>query len=120
MLSDIGQIAIITQDLPRAVRFYRDALGLQLLFEAPPALAFFQCGSVMLMLGPPESPEFDHPSSILYFNTADIGAAHAAMKERGVQFRDEPHVVHRDGTRALWMAFFEDSEGNVLAIRQWK
>jgi methylmalonyl-CoA/ethylmalonyl-CoA epimerase len=53
----IGQIAIPVGDLDRAVQFYGDVLGLRLLFRVPPALAFFDCGGVRLMLSPPEGPD---------------------------------------------------------------
>lgn len=119
-LLSIGQIAINAKDVPRAVQFYRDVLGIQFMFEAPPSLAFFRCGDVSLMLGGAESPEFDHPSSVLYFNSNDIDASHTALKERGVKFRDQPHKIHAAGGRELWMTFFDDSEGNILAIQQWK
>jgi hypothetical protein len=101
------------------VRFYRDVLGLNYLFEAP-GLAFFECGGVHLMLSGAESPEFDHASSVLYFNVEEIQVAYRELLGRGVSFRDEPHVVHRDGKRELWMAFFDDGEGNVFAIRCWR
>ena len=119
-LHSIGQIAINAKDIARAVRFYRDVLGIPFLFEAPPSLAFFRCGDVSLMLGGAESPEFDHPSSVLYFNSNDIAASHTALRERGVKFRDEPHRIHTAGNRELWMTFFDDSEGNILAIQQWR
>jgi len=119
LLTDIGQIAIVVKDLPRATAFYREALGLQFLFEAP-GLAFFQSGGVRLMLSGAETPEFDHPASILYFNVADILDAHRTLAGRGVHFRDNPHAVHKAGDRALWMAFFDDSEGNVFALMAWR
>lgn len=119
LLSSIGQIAINVKDLNRARDFYRDALGIPFLFEAP-NLAFFQCGTIMLMLGPPETAEFDHPASTLYFDVADIQGAWNALKGRGVRFRDEPHVIHRTPDKTLWMTFFDDTEGNVMALRQWK
>ena len=119
VLGDIGQIAIMTKDLPRAVAFYRDVLALPFLFEAP-GLAFFQAGPVRLMLGGAESPEFDHPSSILYFNVADILEAHRILAGRGVKFREDPHVIHKAGNQALWMAFFTDSEGNFFALMAWR
>ncbi len=119
LLQGIGQIAVRATDLPRATAFYREALGLPFLFDAP-GLAFFQCGGVRLMLSGAETPEFDHPASVLYFDVADIDAAYAALAGRGVKFRDQPHVIHKDGARALWMAFFEDSEANVFAIMAWK
>ena len=119
LLQNIGQIAIRVRDLSRATAFYRDRLGLPFLFEAP-GLAFFQCGGVRLMLGGAESPEFDHPASILYFDVADVLAAHAELTKRGISFRDEPHAVHQAGDRALWMTFFNDSEENVFALMAWR
>ena len=118
-LGDIGQIAIVIQDLPRATAFYRDALGLPFLFEAP-GLAFFQAGSVRLMLSRAEDPEFDHPASILYFNVEDILEAHRALAGRGVRFRQPPHPVHNAGDRSLWIADFEDSERNIFALMAWR
>jgi methylmalonyl-CoA/ethylmalonyl-CoA epimerase len=115
-ISRIGQIAIHAHDVERAAAFYRDTLGLKLLFKAGPGLAFFDCGGVRLMLTRPEKPEFDHPGSILYFAVPDIQAAHAAMKEKGVRFEDEPHVVARMPDHDLWMVFFRDSEGNLMGL----
>ena len=68
------------------------------------------------MLTRPEKPEFDHPSSILYFAVPDIQAAHAAMKDKGVKFEDEPHLIARTPDHDLWMTFFRDSEGNLLGL----
>jgi methylmalonyl-CoA/ethylmalonyl-CoA epimerase len=112
----IGQIAINAHDVERAAAFYQDAMGLKLLFKAGPGLAFFDCGGVRLMLTRPEKPEFDHPSSILYFSVADIQAAHAAMKGKGVKFEDEPHLIAKMPDHELWMTFFRDSEGNLLGL----
>jgi predicted enzyme related to lactoylglutathione lyase len=114
-LSQIGQIAVPVKDLDRAVACYRDQLGMKHLFSVP-HLAFFDAGGVRLMLSKPEKPEFDHPSSILYFKVEDIHDAHATLKSRGVHFVDEPHLIAKMDTYDLWMAFFRDSEENVLAI----
>ena len=114
-LGSIGQIAINVHDLARAVAFYRDTLGLRFLFEAP-NLAFFDCGGVRLMLGPPEKPEFDHPASTLYFKVADIRQATATLKSRGVAFEDEPHLIAKMPDHELWMAFFRDAERNLLGL----
>jgi methylmalonyl-CoA/ethylmalonyl-CoA epimerase len=113
--SRIGQIAVVVRDLERAVAFYRDTLGLRLLFQAP-GLAFFDCGGVRLMLGPAESPDFDHPASIIYYLVSDIAATHEALVRRGVAFRAAPHLVARMPDHELWLAFFTDSEGNTLAL----
>ena len=115
-ISRIGQIAINAHDIERAAAFYQEALGLKLLFKAPPGLAFFDCGGVRLMLTRPETPEFDHPSSILYFAVPDIQAAFAAMKAKGVHFEDEPHLLAKMPDHDLWMVFFRDSESNLMGL----
>ena len=112
----LAQIAIVVQDVERATRFYRDTLGLHLLFQAPPGLAFFDCGGVRLMLSRAEGEGADAATSILYYDVADIHATHAALRDRGVAFVDEPHVVAPLGERDLWMTFLRDSEANLLAI----
>jgi methylmalonyl-CoA/ethylmalonyl-CoA epimerase len=115
-ITRLGQIAINAKDVERAAAFYQDVLGLKLLFKAPPGLAFFDCGGVWLMLDRAEKPEFDHPSSVLYFAVPDIQAAYGRMKESGVHFEDAPHVIAKMPTHDLWMTFFRDSEGNLLAL----
>jgi methylmalonyl-CoA/ethylmalonyl-CoA epimerase len=115
-ITRLGQIAINAKDVERAAAFYQDKLGLTLLFKAPTGLAFFDCGGVRLMLDRAEKPEFDHRSSVLYFAVPDIHAAHARLKETGVQFEDEPHLVAKMPAHDLWMTFFRDSEGNLLAL----
>ena len=114
-LSQIGQIAINVHDTARAVAFYRDQLGMKLLFTAG-QLAFFDCGGVRLMLTQPEKPEFDHPSSILYFKVPDIKQAHATLSDRGVKFEDTPHLIARMPDHELWMTHFRDSENNLLSL----
>lgn len=118
-LGAIGQIAVNVRDLERAVGFYRDTLGLPFLMEAP-GMAFFDCGGTRLMLGLPESDEYDHPASILYFRIADIETAHRELAGRGVEFRREPFLVARMPDHELWMAFFRDSEGNTMALMEEK
>jgi predicted enzyme related to lactoylglutathione lyase len=114
-LARIGQIAINAHDVDRATAFYRDVLGLPHLFRAGP-LSFFDCGGVRLMLDKPEKAEFDHPSSIIYFQVGDIQTAHRRLKDAGAKFEDEPHVLARMPKYDLWMTFFRDSEGNLLAL----
>src|SRR5580700_5640515 len=114
-ITQIGQIAINVHDTNRALEFYRDTLGLKLLFTAG-RLAFFDCGGVRLMLTPPERPEFDHPASILYFSVADIQSTHARLVQRNVKTEGEPHVVARMPDHDLWLAEFRDSEGNIMAL----
>jgi methylmalonyl-CoA/ethylmalonyl-CoA epimerase len=114
-IENIGQVAIRARGLPASVAFYRDALGLQYLFESGP-LAFFMCGDVRLMLSPPETDEVDHPSSTLYFRVADLQAAYGELSKRGVEFVDEPHLIAKLPDHELWMAFFRDPDGNLMGL----
>jgi methylmalonyl-CoA/ethylmalonyl-CoA epimerase len=114
-LSHIGQIAIVVKDVERATAFYRDVLGMRFLF-AFPGLAFFDCDGVRIMLSRAEKPEFDHPSSILYFRVTDIQQAYQTLRSRNVAFADEPHVVARLTDHDLWMTFFHDLDENALAL----
>ena len=114
-LSAIGQIMVTAHDLDRAVAFYRDALGMKHLFTVP-KMAFFDCGGINLMLGLPENEQFDHPSSIIYFSVDDIEDAHGKLAGRGVAFEGKPHLVAKMESYDLWMAFFRDSENNIMAL----
>ena len=114
-LSRLHQISMRAHDIERAVRFYRDALGLPFLFTAPPRLAFFDCDGVRLMLSTPD-PGFDHPGSILYFAVEDIQQMRDTLASRGIPFRTEPHKIATLADREVWLADFEDTEGNTLAL----
>lgn len=113
-LGELGQIAVVVTDLETATTFYRDALGMQLLFEVP-GMTFFRCGDIRLMIGLPEG-EADLSSHILYYRVDDIDAAYETLKERGVEFIHQPRRVHRDDDHELWLAFFRDPAGHMLAL----
>jgi predicted enzyme related to lactoylglutathione lyase len=115
-LCAIEQIAVTAHDIERAVAFYRDTLGMKHLFSVPPTLAFFDCNGIRLMLSLPPKPEFDHESSIIYFNVADIQGAYATLAARGVHFEEAPIFVADMVTYDLWLASFRDSENNLLAL----
>ena len=112
----IGQLLIPVDDLGRAVPFYRDVLGIQFLFSAPPQMAFFQCGGVRLLVGVPPVGQTAQRGSTIYFQVADIGSVFASLNEKGVKFMAEPHIVHRTPSSELWLAEFTDSDGNQLAL----
>ena len=113
-LSAIGQIGITITDVERAVAFYRDALGLKLLFQVP-GMAFFDCAGIRLMLSGAENPGAEH-SSILYFRVPDIQDAAKTLEGCGVPFDQPPHLVARMPRHDLWMAFFRDPDRNLLAL----
>ena len=113
-LARIGQIAVVVHDLPRAVAFYRDVLGMRLLFQAPPGMAFFDCGGTRLMLSQESAAV---PESILYLRVGDIAGTYELLKSRGVEFINAPHMIHKhaDGTEE-WLCMFKDPEGRPLGL----
>jgi predicted enzyme related to lactoylglutathione lyase len=115
-LGKIGQIGVRVHDVERATAFYRDILGIEHQFSVP-GMSFFNCDGTILMLATPTSDDYDHPGSILYFQVESISDQHAALVEKGVEFLEAPHFIANMGPQDLWMAFFHDSEDNVMALR---
>lgn len=115
-LSRIGQIAIGVKDLERATAFYRDVLGLRFLFTAPPGMAFFDCGGVRLLLGEAVVGGEDPGSNVLYYFVDDIQSAVETLRLRGVGFEKDPAMIARLEDREVWLAEFNDSEGNPAAL----
>ena len=115
-LGQIGQIAVPVSDIQRAIAFYRDVLGMRFLFQAPPGLGFFDCAGVRLMLDAPAKAESQNYSSVIYFKVPNLHAAFETLSARGVRFEAEPHLLARLPDHELWMAFFRDPDGNLLAL----
>ena len=117
-VTHLRQVAVHVDDMDRAVAFYRDVIGLALVARFdPPGLAFFDLGNTRLLL------EGAAPSVVLYLEVRDIDAAHHALVAAGVDFVADPHRIHRDDAGDFgpvggeeWMAFFRDSEDNLLAL----
>jgi len=115
-LKQIGQIFVNVKNLDRAIAFYRDTLGMTFLFQAPPNMAFFDCGGIRIMLGRADRPEIDAIASVIYYKVAEIEKVAEVFKARGVEFIVDPHLVAPMPTYDLWLADFRDSEGNILAL----
>ena len=113
----VTQIAITVSDVPRALVFYRDSVGLpQLPIPAPPTMAFLLMGDVRLMLSQPEPGFAPGGGTIVYMKVGDIKATAAAMKGRGVDSMGEPHLIAKLPDREIWLAEFRDPDGNALAL----
>ena len=117
-MRELRQVAQHADDLDRAVEFYRDTLGLPFLAHFdPPGLAFFDLGGARLLLEQAASP------CVIYLASDDLAAEIAQLRAKGVEIIAEPHVIFADddgvfgppGTR-IRMAFFRDSEGNVVGL----
>ena len=114
-LGPIAQVSLYARDVARTEAFYRDTLRLRHVFTFGD-LMFFDMGGVRLYLHADE--EKWRPGSVLYFLVEDIQAAFEELQGRGVKFSGAPHLIFIDDETGVeeWLAFFEDSEGNMLAI----
>ena len=113
-LEAIAQIALTVTDLARAKAFYGETMGMKFLFDAG-TMAFFQCGTVRVMLGLAEQA-VTPAGTILYYKVGGIQAAHAALTAQAVPFLQPPHLVAKMPDHDLWMAFLKDPDGNVLGL----
>jgi DNA-binding CsgD family transcriptional regulator/predicted enzyme related to lactoylglutathione lyase len=115
-LGPIGQVSLSIRDVERATRFYSETLGLPHIFTFGD-LAFFDAAGVRLYLHRKDEEDW-RPGSIVYFVCDDIRAAHDRLSQRGVYFTGAPHLIFTDEETGIeeWMAFFEDGEGNTLAL----
>jgi methylmalonyl-CoA/ethylmalonyl-CoA epimerase len=116
--TQLHQVALFAHDLDRATAFYRDVIGLTFLFQAPPGMAFFDCGGVRLLIGTAAASGPNPPRTMLYYRVADIHAAVDRLKAHGVSLPREPMVIAKVEGREVWLLEFEDSEGNAAALMQ--
>ncbi|ETI70837.1 VOC family protein [Neobacillus vireti] len=114
-IQNVGQIGVPVKDIDRAIAFYKDILALPLLFSME-TMAFFECNGLRLLLSLPEQEQFVHPSSVIYFQVADIKESYQGLVEKGAVFIDEPHIVAKMGQTETWMTFFKDTENNTHAL----
>lgn len=115
MIQKVGQIGVTVKDLGRALVFYKEKLGLTLLFNTD-TMAFFECNGLRLLLSFPEKEEFASSSSVIYFQVNDIKSIYENLVDKGVIFIDAPHMVAKMGQVETWMVFFKDTEGNTHAL----
>src|SRR3984957_14268695 len=116
-LSHIGQIALIVRDVDRAEKFFGETMGFRKLFRFGD-LSFFDCAGVRLLLEKTTSDEEASKSSPIYFRCADIALAVRELKSRGVRFSSPPHLIAKMDDHDLFMAFFTDPDGHILALMQ--
>jgi methylmalonyl-CoA/ethylmalonyl-CoA epimerase len=126
-LGTIHQVSIPSSDIERSIEFYRDRLGARLIAKFdPPGLVFFDFDGVRLLLSGMSS-ESGSGSTAVYFRVDDVDEAYQSLVAAGIKFKGEPQMIYRDEDGTFgpagseeWMAFFEDPDGNTLALASCK
>jgi len=116
IIYSIGQIAIAISDLEQSLIFYRDKLGLPVLFEVPPNMAFLSCGDIRLMLTKLQGEPKDHKTSVIYYKVSDLNVAVEQIKLCGIQFIQEPQMTAKMPDHELWQGFIRDPDDNLIGI----
>ena len=116
-LHQLGQLGIPVRDVDVAEDFYGTKLGLRKLFRFGQLLFYDMAGVRLLLDGIREGGRAFAPSNaVLYFRTPDIGLTRRELEARGVRFKDQPHLIAPLEDHDLWMTFFDDPDGNALAL----
>jgi len=112
-LSRISAVMLGVRDLPAALAFYQNKLGLKVIMQES-ALALLQCGNVLLGLSRSHislAPQVAGATEVV-FQVDDVRAARKALQARGVEFTSEP----RQATPTDWVAHFKDVDGHLLSV----
>jgi catechol 2,3-dioxygenase-like lactoylglutathione lyase family enzyme len=109
-------------DFERAKRFYGETLGLRLLYESPAPSARFEAGNgSQISIFRRGQTKADHTAA--HFEVDDVEAIVRELEGRGVAFidytegplRTTNHIAQLGPARGAW---FHDTEGNILGVRQ--
>lgn len=112
----LTQVALTVTDLERAIAFYRDVLGLPLLFQVPPGMAFFDLGGTRLLLGNQVPQGWQPGGAVLYLDAPDLPALAQALEARGLNFAGPALILQPQAAHDLMLREFHDPDGNALAL----
>lgn len=105
----------LVKDAPRAIKFYKEMLGLKPTYEVEQGAEFeLEDGSTFGLWRLDAGPW--HPSAGVFFAVPNLKEAHALLKSRGVTFFDEEPME----SPSCHMIAAQDSEGNSFMLHQRK
>ncbi|HUF00991.1 MAG TPA: VOC family protein [Gaiellaceae bacterium] len=107
-------VSVLTQDLPRAKRFYTETLGLEVETEGDADMEL-RCGQVTLDVFDPSSigQAFAPSPAGIALRVEDVDATRAELEAKGVVFDGETIV-----TNVCKQAWFKDPDGNALMLHR--
>lgn len=122
MLENAAMVGFIaTNNAEKALPFYRDILGLELIEQTPVAL-IFKCANseLRITITPPFTPL---PFTVLGWQVADIAAQAQALADHGISGQQFDGMDQDDhgiwttpaGAKVLWI---KDPDGNLLSLTE--
>lgn len=143
MILGLHHTGMSVTDLERSIQFYRDVLGMNLLWRRDHRrsealekvlnlkdvdvsyamlegfggrIELFQYFSPPGKPNPPDRPVCDVGITHVAFHVKDIKSLYQRIKHAGVKFHSEPQMI-RDG---VWVAYFRDPDGIVVELVQYE
>jgi predicted enzyme related to lactoylglutathione lyase len=109
-------VTVLTDDVPRAIEFYGQTLGLRRNDLAHPDWPEFETGNVTISvvaiqnIGRDEMPPSNSPIAL---RVPDVAAAREQLEAAGVEFYTDTY-----DSSVCHMAFFRDPDGNALCLHR--
>jgi catechol 2,3-dioxygenase-like lactoylglutathione lyase family enzyme len=121
-ISKVGRVCVTVADTNRALDFYVGKLGFEKVVDEPmgPDMRWVEvqvggAETTIALAPPPQGQEAGGSQTGIILDTSDVDAAHAALKEAGVDVDDD---VSRYGGPVPPMFWFRDPDGNSLIVVQ--
>jgi catechol 2,3-dioxygenase-like lactoylglutathione lyase family enzyme len=121
-ISKVGRVCVTVADTDRALDFYVGKLGFEKVVDEPmgPDMRWVEvqvggAETTIALAPPPQGQEAGGSQTGIILDTSDVDAAHAALKEAGVDVDDE---VSRYGGPVPPMFWFRDPDGSSLIVVQ--
>ncbi len=112
MVGKLGLVMVVVSDMERSVRFYRDVVGLKLLFHAP-NWSQFDAGSMLIGLHPQGEQVKVSPTTgmSLGIYVDDVTRTVSELKSKNARIAIEP----RDEPFGRW-ALLQDPDGYNIQL----
>jgi methylmalonyl-CoA/ethylmalonyl-CoA epimerase len=111
-IGEIGDIELEVKNIERASDFYKNKLGMSILY-ADSKSAICDCFGMRFLL---TTKSRKANRAVMFLKVDEIHSAYKILKSRGVEFYDFPKTVVTLPVYTLWLAFFRDIDGNLLCL----
>jgi lactoylglutathione lyase len=110
----VGAVILLVSNMDRAIKFYRDTLGLVVKNISDEWTEFFTSGTV-LALHPAKTKVKHNPNMLVGFMVSDLDSIANTLRSKNIKFFKEPKE-ESFGKHAI----IEDPDGHLISIAEIK